>query len=59
MVRGRRERENKCHHESLGYWETRAGGAGIRKKIITSVVFRERFCSEEKRIRNRAKNDNK
>ena len=43
----RGERENKCHHESLGYWETRAGGTGIRRKIITSVFFRERTCNEE------------
>ena len=43
----REERENKCHHESLRYWETRTDGTGIRKKIITSVVLRKRTCSEE------------
>ena len=40
-------RENKCHHESLGYWETRTDGRGIRRKIITSVVFDKSACSEE------------
>ena len=40
----REERENKCHHKSLGYWETRTDGTGIRRKIITSVVLRKRAC---------------
>ena len=26
------ERENKCHHESLGYWETRDGWSRYSEK---------------------------
>ena len=44
MVRG--GRENKCHHESLGYWETRTGARGIWRKIITSFFFHKRACGE-------------
>ena len=47
MHGAREERENKCHHESLGYWETRTDGRGIRRKIITSVVFDKSACSKE------------
>ena len=43
----REERENKCHHKSLGYWETRTDGTGIWRKIITSVVLRKRTCNKE------------
>ena len=44
-VRG--ERENKCHHESLGHWETRRGGTGIKKRTITSFFLRERAYKGE------------